>query len=157
MKKVLFLVASLLIGMITMAQSVKQEKSNLNAYLDVADQDVYWYRASAADVVTQADTLKSWVLGVDNKVDALKQYMQVKLTENSGTAGVVVKLQGKYFWGDSWTDISSATYAGAGSDTTIIFDVSSANHYRFYRELIDGISDSTFNVTVTKSELQFYK
>lgn len=145
--------------MISMGQTVRQQKSTIGSdnYLDIAENETYWYRASSSDVVTQTDTLKAWILGVDHLYDQLKQYVQVKLTENSGTAAVNVKFQGKTFWDDAWVDLLDVTYAGTGTDTTIIFDGGTAKHYRFYRELIDGDGTGTFNVTVTKSEVKFYK
>lgn len=145
--------------MISMGQTVKQTKSTIGSdqYLDIAENETYWYRASSSDVVTQADTLLSWTIGVDNMYDQLKQYVQIKLTENSGTAAVNVKFQGKTFWDDSFTDLLDVTYAGTGTDTTIIFDGSTAKHYRFYKVLLDGDGTGTFNVTATKQEVKFYK
>ena len=154
MKKLALILATLLIGMVSMAQSVS--RSTADYILDFERGYVY-FQAPSVDDITQADTLRSFVIAPENKLDAFKQYASVKLTENSGTAAVDVKWQGKYFYGDSWADISTATYTGTGSDTTIVFDASTANHYRFYRLLLDGDGTGTFDVSLTNAEVQFYK
>jgi hypothetical protein len=157
MKKLALILATMLIGMISMGQTVYEKKGDVSAYMDISENQTYWYSGTDATTITQADTLRSYTFGLDKTVDVLKQYVRIKLVENSGTAGVEVKLQGKHFWDESYTDILTATYTGDGADTTILFDGSTAKHYRFYKILLDGISDSTFNVTLNKAELQFYK
>ncbi len=152
--KYVFILAALLIGMASMGQSVKTQENVLNKMLDVADEVTYYQWSNI--VVTQADTLKSCTIGLNNNHDALKQNARIKLTENSGTAVVTVKVQAKVFWDDSYTDLLDVTYAGTGSDTTIVLDGTSAHEYRFYKILLDGDGSGTFNVTA-KSEINFYK
>lgn len=154
MKKLVFILAALLIGMVSMGQSVKTQKNLVDVVLDIGDNDSYFSKLS--DVITQTDTLKSYVIGVDNSPNALKQYVRVKLTENSGTAVVNVKVQGKVFWDESYTDLADVDYTGTGSDTTIVFDGTSAHEMQWYKILIDGDGSGTFNVTA-KSEIKLYK
>lgn len=142
--------------MISMGQTVKQQKSTIGSgnYLDVAESESYWYKTGL--VVTDSDTLQAFVLGTDNNIDALKQYVRIKITEVSGTAAVDVKVQGKVFWDESYTDLLSTSYTGTGTDTTIVFDGTTAKNYRFWKVLLDGDSSGTFN-TSTKAEVKFYK
>jgi len=154
MRKLVLVLVSLLIGMVSMGQTVSNQKSALTKYLDVSKNVTYWYKS--ADVITQTDTLRNYTLGIGNSVDALKQNVRVKLTENSGTGAVTVKFQGKVFVDDTYTDLLSATYDGTGSDTTIVFDGTAAHEYRFYNIQLDGDGSGTFNVTA-KSEVTFYK
>ena len=156
MKKLALILATLLIGMISMGQTVYEQKSSVTQYMDVAGGTYYWYAGTDATTITQADTLRAYTFAVAS-VDVLKQYVKIKLVENSGTAAVDVKLQGKYFWDDSYSDILTASYAGTGADTTIYLDGSTAKHYRFYKILLDGDGSGTFNVTLNKAELQLYK
>ena len=155
MRKLALLVSMLLIGMISIGQTVKQTKSTIGSdnYLNVAEDETYWNKTGI--VVTETDTLAAYELGIDDNIDALKQYVRVKVVENSGTIGLNVKFQGKVFWDETYTDLKSVTYGG-GADTTILFDGSTAKNYRFYKVLLDGVSDSTFNATV-KAEVKFYK
>jgi hypothetical protein len=143
----------LVIGMVSMGQSVKSQKSALTQYLDVIKGQSYFMKT---DVITQTDTLGAYTIGLDNMLDAMKHYAVIELTENTGTAGVNVKLQAKVFIDDTYTDILDVTYVGTGADTTIISDGTTANEYRFYKILLDGVSDSTFNVS-SKAEIKFYR
>lgn len=156
MKKLALILVSLLIGLISMGQTVSEKSGSVTQVLDAPNGVTYWYSSTDANIITQADTLVAYTFGVKS-VDALKQFAKVTLTENSGTAGVAVSLLGKEFWDEAYTSITSVSYKGGGSDTTIYLDGSSAKHDRFYKVLIDGVSDSTFNVTVNKVELQLYK
>lgn len=156
MKRLAIILVGLLIGMVSIGQTVSEKSGSVTQVLDAPNGVTYWYSGTDADIVTQADTLVAYTFGVKS-LDALKQYVMVTLTENSGASGIVVSLLGKEFWDQSYTSITSATYHGGGSDTTILLDGSSAKHDRFYKILIDGVSDSTFNTTVNKIELQVYK
>lgn len=153
MKKLLFISVALLIGMVSMGQSVKSQKSALTKYLDVLKGESYFMKT---DVITETDTLGAYTIGLDNNIDAMKQYAVIEITENSGTAVVNVKVQAKVFVDDTYTDLLDVTYNGAGSDTTIILDGTTAHEYRFYKILLDGDGSGTFNTT-TKSEIKFYK
>ena len=155
MRKLIFILAALLIGMVSIGQSVKTQKNVLTKTLDISKEDTYYMKTNV--VVTETDTLKAYTLGINNNHDALKQNFRIKLIENSGTAAIDVKLQAKVFWDDAYTDLLSTTYTGTGSDTTILFDGSTAHEYRFYKILLDGDGTGTFNVTLDKAEIKFYK
>lgn len=154
MKKLIFLVAALVIGMVSMGQSIKSQKNVVSKVLDVQEGEHYY--GNFGDVITETDTLGVYTIALDNNIDAMKQYARIKLTENSGTALVDVKVQGKVFVDDTYTDLLSVSYAGTGSDTTIVLDGTSAHEYRFYKILLDGDGTGTFNVTA-QSEITFYK
>lgn len=152
--KLIITAVALLIGMVSMGQSVKTQKSALTQTLDISKEQSYFGKLT--DVITQADTLRNYTIGIDKSPNALKQYARIKLTENSGTAVVNVKVQGKVFWDEAYTDLLDVTYAGTGSDTTIVFDGTTAHEMQFFNILLDGDGSGTFNVTA-KSEIKFYK
>lgn len=154
MKRYIFLLAALLIGMVSMGQSVKSQRSALTKVLDVSEAECYY--GKFGEVVTETDTLAAFTIGLDNSVDALKQYARIKIVENSGTAAVNVKVQAKVFVDDSYSDLLDVTYTGTGSDTTIVLDGTTAHEYRFYKILLDGDGTGTFNTTI-QSEIKFYK
>lgn len=154
------MLASLLVGMIGMAQTVNSLKNTTNVYLTMEPEtETYWYRAKPApDTVSTADTLWAYTFGLDHVTDPTKQYLKIDLDSVSGTPAVTVYWQGKYFWDDaSWTAISNATWYGSTADTTILIDQSTAKHFRFYRLLHDGVGDSTFKYSIAKQQVQFYK
>lgn len=160
MKKLILLLASVLIGMVSMAQSVSALKNTVNVYFKMNDKtETYWDRAKPAqDTINQADTLWSYTFGVDHLTDATKQYVKVVLDSISGTPLTTVTWQGKYFWDDaSWADITSASWYGTTSDTTLLLDQSTAKHYRFYRLLHDGNGTGTFKYSIREQQVQVYK
>jgi hypothetical protein len=101
------------------------------------------------------DSTWYYIVGVDNVWDPTKQYVKQVLNKKTGTPKVDITWQGKYFWDDSWTTITTISWLGS-ADSTIIFDQSSAKHYRFYRLAHVG-RDGTFTYDITKTEFQFYK
>ena len=154
MKKLFLILISFAFIAVSFGQTVKSQNSALTKRLDVSDNVTYWYKTG--DVLTQADTLRNYYLGIDNNHDSLKQYARIKIVENSGTADLAVKVQGKVMKDEAWTDLLSTSYSGTGSDTTIVLDGTTAKNFRFYNILLDGNGAGTFNVTV-KSEIKFYK
>jgi len=156
MKKLILVLVSVLIGMVSMGQVVKN--TAVNKVMDLNKNETYWYRQNiASDTVNQTDTTWSYTFGVNNLYDAVKQYVVVKLDSVSGTPLTTVALSGKVFWDDAWTSITTAAWAGTTGDTTLILDQSTAKHFRFYKLSHDGDGTGTFKYSITKQELQIYK
>ena len=89
-----------------------------------------------------ADTLsadETWSYSVLSYSDYGKFHnVKVNLDSISGTPTCDIKLQGKVFSDDSWTDIETVSWAGTTSDTTFTFsEASTAKYYRYYKVLID--------------------
>lgn len=91
------------------------------------------YAGLATDTVGVGVTTWNYPIAV-NKTDGLFYDMQVKVADvTAGSAGTV-KLQGKYWSGDEYTDITTVTWTGVGSTDSIINYLSHTNktYYRFY-------------------------
>lgn len=156
MKRILVLIVSIFIAFIGYGQTVSS--SSVTKKLDLNQNETYWFREGvAADTINQSDTTWAYTFGVNNLFDAVKQYVVVKLDSVSGTPLTTVALSGKVFWDDSWTSITTASWYGTSSDTTLILDQSTAKHYRFYKLSHDGDGTGTFKYSISKSELQIYK
>ena len=78
---------------------------------------------------------------------------KIKVSDKTtGAAGVAtIKMQGKYFLADAYTDITTVSWTGVGStDTTVTFtSVSNKVYYRYLRVLVTNTSG--------KSKVDFYK
>jgi hypothetical protein len=69
-------------------------------------------------------------------VDSVRQYIKVKLTEVSSPARVIVKYQTKKYDSDSYTDQSTITYTGVGTDSTIYIKDNGAYKDNAYKRLL---------------------
>lgn len=127
MKKFIVLFA-LLIGFVSVNAQTATLISRVNNYFE-------WTGSAAHDTV--GGTVTTWskpiLLGGDQVV---YYYSKVKVTETAGFA-CTIKLQGKYFDSDTYTDITTITYGGAGADTTAIFaEASTPIKYRYLNVLV---------------------
>lgn len=111
------------------------------------------YTGVATDTLgTVTATTWSYEIPV-NKSDGLYYVGKIKVSDKTtGAAGVcTVKIQGKYFAADAYTDITTVSWTGVGStDSTIVYtSVSNKVYYRYLR----------FHVTNTsgKSKIDFVK
>lgn len=158
MKKLITILFLVLAAFVSMGQSVLTKKASVNKYIDLTKNETYIMRATpATDDLSDAAGDSTWyyIIGVDNVWDANKQYVKQILNKKTGTPDVDIAWQGKYFWDDSWTTITTIHWAGS-ADSTILYDQSTAKHYRFYRLAHVG-RDGTFTYDITKTEIQFYK
>jgi len=97
---------------------------------------IYTYTGLATDTVGSGTT--TWNKAIQlNKLDGLYYNAKVKVSDVVAGAACTVKLQGKIFSTDSYTDISTVTWTGAGTDTTILFTQNSSKvYYRYLNFLV---------------------
>ena len=158
MKKLLFVLVTLLIGFVSMAQTVTQAASTYTTKLDPKANVTYFrHIGTVADTMGVADSSWTYTVGVNNVLDALKQEVRVKLDEVSGTGKVAFKLKGKTFVQDSWTTITTVNYKGGGSDTTFYLNNATAKPYRFYQIEADVDAKTAQKLKVLEFEFSLYK
>lgn len=105
------------------------------------------YSGAASDTISNNDSLFSIEYQL-NKAEPVKYNVAVKLTKVSGTPRVVAKLQGKVFSADTYSDITTVTWYGTSSDTTIKYTQNStAQYYRYFKLYFDA------NTTAQKSKV----
>lgn len=151
MKKI-FLVLFVIFALVANAQ-----KAISIAPLDLNLAWVHEYVGVATDTLgTVTATTWSYAIPV-NKPDGLMYVGKLKLSDKTtGANGVcTVKMQGKYFLADAYTDITTVSWTGVGStDSTITFtSVSNKVYYRYLRYLVTntgGKSKIDFTKTLIK-------
>jgi hypothetical protein len=132
MKKII-----LVLFAIVMIVGVNAQVAKVIAPLDFSNTWVNEYTGVATDTLgTVTATTWSYEIPV-NKPDGLLYVGQIKVADKTtGAAGVcTVKLQGKYFSTDAYTDITSVAWTGVGStDSTITYtSVTNKIYYRYLR------------------------
>lgn len=162
MKKLIIFIAALLFVVTTFGQSiytVKSLKSSVDFYMDV-NKDVTFFQVNGSSADTIGVTDSTWVktFSVDNLYDALKSTGKVTLDSIKGSPRVTVTQEGKDFWDDAaWTTILTKTWYGTTGDTTLLFDGSTAKHYRFYRYNVDYDGTVAGQAKITSLHHKFYK
>ena len=139
------------------AFAASAQKAISIAPLDLSTVWVHEYVGAATDTLgTVTATTWSYEIPV-NKPDGLFYVGKIKLADKTtGANGVcTVKLQGKYFAADAYSDITSVAWTGVGStDTTITYtSVSNKVYYRYLRYLVTntgGKSKVLFTKTLIK-------
>lgn len=139
MKKIILLIA-LFIGFVATAQKAYTPP----AFAGEAGQWVTEYTGVSADTLGTV-TATTWSYAVTvNKADGLFYVGKIKVSDKTtGANGVcTVKMQGKYFAADAYTDITSVSWTGVGStDSTITYtSVSNKVYYRYLRFLVTNTS-----------------
>ena len=132
MKKILLTIA-FVVGMFAIqAQTVKTFMYPAGTYTKT-------YTGTATDTLGVGQTTWGYEMEV-NKPDGLFYTTRVKISDKTtGANGVAtVKLQGKYFDTDSYSDITTVTWTGVGSTDSIIpfTNVSTKNYYRYIKVLV---------------------
>lgn len=127
MKKLVSILAIMFVTIVTIAQTntVISRVNNYFEYTGVATAD------------TVGGTVTTWNKPILlSGEEALFYYSKVKVTETADFA-CTIKLQGKYFDSDTFTDITTINYTGVGSDTTAIFsELSTAVKYKHFNILV---------------------
>jgi len=144
MEKIISL-AILLIGMISFATAQTNTQATVTGLIEYTGK-------ATADTVGGNVTTWNKPIFIDRQ-DAVLYYAKVKVTETAGFS-CTIKLQGKYFAADSYTDITTITYGGAGTDTTAIFsEASTAIKYRYVNFLVTRTA-GTGKVTFVKASFK---
>lgn len=131
--------------------TVKGLKANLDYTLDIAkvgvpESFVFVY---PTNTITDADSLWSKTIGVDNNIEALKAYAYINLDRLTGTVVGTFYLEAKTFWdATAWTETASSTVS-TSSDTKVALTSATASPYRFYRVRFAGTNGTyTFKPSV---------
>lgn len=139
MKKFIFIIVALI-----MTFAVKAQVAKVDAPWDFANKWVSEYTGTAVDTLgTVTATTWSYTYPI-NKPDGVMYVGKVKVSDKTtGAAGVcTIKIRGKYFEADAWTDITTISWTGVGStDTTAVFtSVSNKVYYRYLNFLVTNSS-----------------
>ena len=162
MKKALLILFALLFMGIAYGQTiytVRNLKSDVDFYMDL-NKDVTFLQVNGGVSDTVGIVDSTWVktIGVDNVFDQLKTYGKMSFDSIKGAPHVTVTFEGKDFWDDaSWTVILTKTWCGTSADTVLLFDGSTAKHYRFYRYNVDFAVAAGGQGKVTELAHKFYK
>ena len=148
MKKFILLIVAMFTLVVAQAQIAK-----VDAPWDLNAKWVTEYTGTAVDTLGTV-TATTWSYAVPvNKAEGLMYVAKLKVADKTtGAAGVcTIKLQGKYFDADTYTDITTVSWTGVGStDTTAVFtSVSNKVYYRYLRVLVTNTSG--------KSKIVYYK
>jgi len=162
MKKLLLILASLIVVVLSYGQNTIETVSNLESSVDVVldiNESVTFthYYGTAADTASSNDSTWTYVYGIKNVFDAIKAQGIVKLDSVSGTPTTSITLEGKPFWDSDWTTVETETWAGSSEDTTLVFDYSTAKPYRFWRFNHDVTATTAQKYKITEVQFQIYK
>ena len=108
MKKILILLFLVALTASLQAQRTMEFATFYDSYVGVA-----------TDTASAAGTWSKYI--TINKGDAFYYDAQIKITEVSATTSTAVALQGRKFDTDAWSTITTVTYKGTGTDTTITY------------------------------------
>lgn len=101
---------------------------------------IYSYTGVATDTVGATSTTWSKEIQL-NKLDGLFYNSSVKVSDAVAGAKCSVALQGKYFSTDEYTTITTVTWYGGGTDTTILFTQNSSKiYYRYLKYLVTNVT-----------------
>lgn len=129
MKKLIFIIACMFAFVAMQAQTVLPTTKY-----------VYSYTGVATDTVGAVSTTLSKAIQL-NKLDGLFYNASVKVSDVTAGAKCSVALQGKIFAEDAYTTITTVTWYGGGTDTTILFTQNSNKiYYRYLNFLVTRVA-----------------
>jgi len=130
MKKLIFLLAFFALGFVAMAQTTAVTKT---LFKITPTSYVYQYTGQTADTLGAVRDSILIPLYVETSAPTFYDF-KVRLHENVSACNIAVQLQGKKYGTDSYSTITSATYKGVGTDTTILFtQTTTAQHNNYYQ------------------------
>ena len=154
MKTIINILFLLVVSLTLQAQtSTKTALVNVNKITGEPVTTVDNLTFNATDTLGLRDSTYSIVFPVDfNK--AFTYNYRVKIDSVSGTANnTVVKLRGKVWSEDAYSDITTVTYKGTGIDTTITIATATAVRYR-YMDLF--IENNAGKVKISKAKAKYW-
>ena len=100
------------------------------------DKFIYSYVGTPADTVTAVTT--TWAKEILlNKLDGVFYNAKVKVSDVTAGATCTIALQGKIFDTDAYSTIATHTWAGGGTDTTVVFTGNTNKiYYRYLKILV---------------------
>lgn len=114
----------------------------------------YWHAFNNV-ALTQASANYNFDYAIDNVLDPVDAQVRVEIEHTSGTLNGTVKLQGKVFWQDAWTDLDTETL-NIAADTTVTLEITNKNAYRFLRVEHDpGATAQAY--TVAETEIKIFR
>jgi len=129
----------LVLAIAFMAGIVAMQAQTVRTFMYPAGTFTKTYTGVATDTLGAGQTTWGYEMEV-NKPDGLFYNTLVKISDKTtGANGVgTVKLQGKYFDTDTYTDITTVTWTGVGSTDSIIpfQNISTKNYYRYLKVLV---------------------
>ena len=128
MKKILLFLFAL-IGIIAISNAQTNKPITTSNYI------IPSYVGNTADTV--GGTLTTWYKPISFNVPTANYYnFKVKVTETTAFT-CTIALQGKINDSDAYTTITTYTYGGAGTDTTVVFNQPTTKQlYRTYKVLV---------------------
>jgi len=105
---------------------------------------VFSYVGVATDTVGVGTTVWNKAIQL-NKLDGLFYNANIKVSDVTAGATATIKLKGKVFGSDTYTDITTVLWKGGGTDTTIVFTSNTNKVYWRYLQ---------FEVTRTNAKLK---
>ena len=113
------------------------------------------YTGTTVDSLGVGQTTWNYEIRI-NKPDAVLYDVRIKVADKStGSNGAaVIKLQGKRFSGDNYSDITTKTWYGGGADTTISITESSTKTLYRYLNVNVVRSAGTLKVDYLKTSLK---
>jgi len=107
------------------------------------------------DVDTLGTSATTWSKAYQlQKKMGVKYYAQVKVSDRTADATDTIIVQGKYFAADSYTSIDTVVWYGGGTDTTVVFDGTSAYNYNRYLNFLIKKGANSSNVDFVKLSLK---
>lgn len=133
MKRIIFLLSFMMIGLFVQSQTTFLEKP---VYKVTKDAYTYKYEGRVAvDSLTVKRDSIAYPIYLESPNPTWYDF-KIHLDEITSPARITTKLQGKKFLEDTWADVTSKVYYGGGTDTTILFNqTTTLQHYNYYRLL----------------------
>jgi hypothetical protein len=144
MKKLIFITIALITGLASLQAQVKLP----------VDKYIYSYTGVSSDTAGAGTTTWSKEIFL-NKLDGLYYNAKVIVSDYSAGATCTVALQGKMFESDSYSTITTLTWHGGGTDTTLLYTQNTNKIY--YRYLKFLVTRTASKVKVTSIDLSLKK
>ena len=138
MKRLVLLLSFILVSTIVFSQKTALEKT-----LFKVPQTSYIYQYTGATRDTLGAVQDSILIPLYIECPNPTYYdFKVRIHENVSACNVAVQLKGKKYSTDTYTTITTLTYKGVGTDTTLLFtQVSTLQHYNYYQLVFKRVAN----------------
>lgn len=146
MKKLIFLLSFIMVGFIATAQTTAVTKSLFKIPTTAY---IYQYVGTASDSLGAVRDSILFPLYVESFNPTWYDF-KVRIHEVVSPCNVAVQLQGRKFSTDSWSTITTTTYKGVGTDTSILFNqTTTLQHYNYYQLVFKRASNKAKITDIT--------